>query len=110
MNDLYKWDQALYTERLVSRFTLEMAFTPGRGNDGKEITTDLLTRPSSYGFGWFISSLHGEKDEEHPGGWAGYDTYILRVPSRRVTAVVLTNSSNDDADEIAQEMAEISMN
>jgi hypothetical protein len=31
------------------------------------------------------------------------------VPSRRVTAIVLTNSSNDDADEIAQEMAEIAM-
>ena len=62
INDLYKWDQALYTERLVSRSTLEMAFTPGHTNDGKEIRTDLLTRPSSYGFGWFISELHGEKD------------------------------------------------
>jgi len=110
INDLYKWDQALYTERLVSRSTLEMAFTPGIGNDGKEIATHLLTRPSSYGFGWFISSLHGEKDVEHPGGWAGYDTYMLRVPSRQVTAIVLTNSSNDDVDEIAEEMAEIAMN
>jgi CubicO group peptidase (beta-lactamase class C family) len=109
INDLYKWDQALYTERLVSRSTLEMAFTPGRTNDGKEITTDILGRPNSYGFGWFISSLQGEKDVEHSGGWSGYATHILRVPSRRVTAIVLTNSSNGDVPDIAQQMVEIAI-
>jgi CubicO group peptidase (beta-lactamase class C family) len=109
INDLYKWDQALYTERLVSRATLEMAFTPGHTNDGKEIRTDLLARPSSYGFGWFISELRGEKVVEHSGGWSGYATHILRVPSRQVTAIVLTNSSNGDVPDIAEQMAEIAM-
>jgi CubicO group peptidase (beta-lactamase class C family) len=107
IDDLYKWDQALYTERLVSHSMLETAFTPGRTNDGKEIETDLLTRPNSYGFGWFISSVDGEKDVEHSGGWAGYVTDILRVPSQRVTAIVLTNFSNDDVPEIAYQMAKI---
>ena len=110
VTDLYRWDQALYTERLVSRAKLEMAFTPGLNNEGKEIMTDILSRPSSYGFGWFISSLKGEKDEEHPGGWSGYVTYILRVPSRRLTAIVLSNSSNGDVPEIEQEMVEMAMN
>lgn len=111
VNDLYKWDQALYTERLVSHAMLEKAFTPSLANDGKEITTDiLLPRPSSYGFGWFISSLGGEKDVEHSGWWAGYNTYILRVPSRRVTSIVLTNASNDDVASIAEQMVEIGMN
>jgi CubicO group peptidase (beta-lactamase class C family) len=84
-----------------------VTFTPGHTNDGKEIVTDILTRPNSYGFGWFISSLHGEKDVEHSGAWSGYDTHILRVPSRRVTAIVLTNSSNDDVPDIAQQTIEI---
>jgi CubicO group peptidase (beta-lactamase class C family) len=110
VNDLYKWDQALYTERLVSRAMLEVAFTAGLANDGKEIMTDILTRPSSYGFGWFISSLHGEKDVEHSGWWAGYNTYILRVPDRRVTAIVLTNSSNYDVSDITERMVEIAVN
>lgn len=107
LNDLYKWDQALYTERLVSRSTLELAFTPGRTNDGKEISTGLLTRPSSYGFGWIISSLHGDKSVEHSGGWSGYATHILRVPSRRITAIILTNASNDEVPDLAQQMIEI---
>ena len=109
INDLYKWDQALYAQRLVSRLTLEMAFTPGHTNDGNEIKTDLLLRPSSYGFAWFISELYGEKVMEHSGGWSGYATHILRVPSRQVTAIVLTNSSNGDVPDIAQQMAEIAM-
>jgi hypothetical protein len=86
-----------------------MAFTPGHTNDGKEIRTDLLARPNSHGFGWFISSLHGEKTVEHSGGWSGYATHILRVPGPRVTAIVLTNSSNGDVPDIAEQMAEIAM-
>lgn len=81
VNDMYKWDQALYTELLVSRSTLEMAFTPGRTNDGKEIRTEILKRPNSYGFGWLISSLDGSKDIEHSGGWAGYVTDPARARS-----------------------------
>jgi CubicO group peptidase (beta-lactamase class C family) len=109
VNDMYKWDQALYTELLVSRSTLEMAFTPGRTNDGKEIRTEILKRPNSYGFGWLISSLDGSKDVEHSGGWAGYVTDILRVPGRYITAIVLSNSSNEKIPEIAEQMAEIAL-
>jgi CubicO group peptidase (beta-lactamase class C family) len=105
INDLYKWDQALYTDRLVGQATLEMAFNPGRNNQGEEIATSVFTHPTSYGFGWFISSMHGEKVVEHSGGWSGYATHILRVPGRRVTTIVLTNSSNEDVPDIAWEMA-----
>lgn len=107
LNDLYKWDQALYSERLVSRSTREMAFTPARTSDGQEIRTEILPRPNSYGFGWFISSIRGERTIEHSGGWSGYGTYILSVPSRRLTAIVLMNSLNDDVPQIAEEMIEI---
>jgi len=111
VNDLYKWDQALYTERLVRRSTLELAFTLGRKNDGKEIIetrkTDLLKRPCSYGFGWVISSLDGDKVVEHTGRSLGYSAYIMRVPSRRVTAILLSNFVNAALLEIAPQMIEI---
>ena len=109
VNDLYKWDQALYGDRLVSRAMLEMAFTPGRTRDGNEISADILSRPSSYGFGWSISSIRGEKTVEHSGGWSGYGTHILRLPARRMSAIVLMNSQNDDAPIIAQHMIEIAL-
>jgi CubicO group peptidase (beta-lactamase class C family) len=105
VNDLYKWDQALYTERLVHRATLQMAFTPGHTNDGKHTDTFLtgfLKRPTSYGFGWFITSLDGKLQVEHEGNWSGYRSYIIRMPSERVTAIVLMNSAYDRIRDIAQ--------
>ena len=109
-NDLFKWDQALYTEKLVRRATLEAAFTPGRTSDGKIIETRFFDYPSSYGFGWFISSENGATVLEHGGVWSGYRTHIVRVPSRHLTAIVLSNSSNNDVGRIAHQMIEIAPN
>jgi len=106
-NDLFKWDQALYTEKLVRRSTLDLAFTPGRTSDGKVIETHFFGHSSSYGFGWFVSSDNGAAVLEHGGDWSGYRTHIIRVPSRQMTAIVLTNSSNDDVAQIAHGMIEI---
>ncbi len=106
-NDLVKWDQALGAGKLVRRATLDLAFTPGRTNDGKVIETHFFEYPSAYGFGWFVSSEDNAVVLEHDGDWSGYRTHILRVPSRRVTAIVLTNSSNDDVRRIAHRMIEI---
>jgi CubicO group peptidase (beta-lactamase class C family) len=96
IEDMYKWDQALYTDRLVSRAMLDMAFTPGHPTTGV----------STYGFGWQIRSFDGDPTVEHGGGWSGYRTYILRVPKRRLTAIVLTNSSNNEVGSLAHRMIE----
>jgi len=48
VDDLFLWDQALNTERLIPWAALERAFTSGTTNDGT---------PVNYGFGW-ISPRH----------------------------------------------------
>jgi CubicO group peptidase (beta-lactamase class C family) len=107
INDLFKWDQALYGGKLVRRATLDLAFAPGRTRDGKVIETHFFGHPSAYGFGWFVGSDHGALVVEHGGDWSGYRAHIIREPSRRVTAIVLTNSSNDDVSRLAHVMMEI---
>ncbi len=109
-NDLVKWDQGLAAGKLVRRATLDAAFTPGRTSDGKVIETHFFEYPSAYGFGWFVSSENDALVLEHGGDWSGYRTHMIRVPSRRVTAIVLTNSSNDDVAQIAHQMIEIAWN
>jgi len=75
--DLYKWDQALYTDRLVSRASLDSVFAPGHGD---------------YGYGWFIrTSAPGTVSYQHSGGLPGFSCYIMRIPSRHGTIIVLTN-------------------
>ena len=108
--DLFKWDQALYTGKLVRPATLDLAFTPGRTSNGKVIETHFFEHPSAYGFGWFVSSEKAAAVLEHGGDWSGYRTHIIRVPLRHVTAIVLTNSSNGDVVRIAHRMIEIAEN
>lgn len=106
-NDLFKWDQALGASKLVRRATLDLAFTPGRTSDGKVIETHFFEYPSAYGFGWFVSSENNAVALEHGGDWSGYRTHMVRAPSRHVTAIVLTNSSNNDVGQIAHGMIEM---
>ena len=109
-NDLVKWDQALGSGKLIRRATLDLAFTPGRTSNGKVIETHFFEYPSAYGFGWFVSSNDDARVLEHGGDWSGYRTHMIRVPSRQLTAIVLTNSSNSDVTRIAHRMIEIARN
>lgn len=82
-SDLYKWDRALYTEKLVSYETLEEAFTPGVL---KEDSTD-------YGFGWHISNDKQKgKSVFHTGSWGGNLQYIKRYIDSNKTIIILTNN------------------
>lgn len=82
--DIYKWDQALYTEKLVRAATLREAFVPARLNDGRE---------SYYGFGWNLGQDRGLNLVRHDGGYLGYRTIVARYPDQKFTVVILSNSN-----------------
>ncbi|WP_339867377.1 serine hydrolase domain-containing protein [uncultured Algoriphagus sp.] len=86
--DLLKWDQALYTEKLVSKKTMEEAYSAFKLNDG--------TR-SYYGFGWEIKpqSPFG-KMVMHTGGNPGYSTIIVRYLEENKTIIILNNNAHPD--------------
>lgn len=98
LEDLYAWDQALHSARLVSASALRKAFTPAVLNDGT---------PTGYGFGWEINRRFGLEFLEHPGAWAGFRTNIVRCPARRFFIAVLSNVAQLDPAEIAKEISRI---
>jgi CubicO group peptidase (beta-lactamase class C family) len=86
VEDLYKWDQALYTQKLVKRKTLEEAFTAVKPIDKKK---------EDYGFGWRIRQVeNGDTITYHGGLWHGFNTYLLRNPKDHSTIIVLSNVTN----------------
>lgn len=86
LEDLMKWDRALYTEVLVSKQTLEEAFAPGTLTNGDK---------TDYGFGWFIaSSPTGKKVVKHMGGWAGFLTNMYREIEENNCIITLTNNNS----------------
>jgi N-acyl-D-amino-acid deacylase len=80
--DLLKWDQTLYTAKLVSAASLKEAFTPVKLNDGSTY---------NYGFGWAIEN-NGKK-LAHTGGWVGFRTAIERNIEKKTTLIFLSSSS-----------------
>ena len=93
--DYFKWDQALYTERLVSRGTLQEAFSPAHLADGTQ---------SQYGFGWRFEERGGVRVIYHNGSTCGFSTAVRRVPEKRLSVVVLSNNANGKAPAVADKL------
>jgi CubicO group peptidase (beta-lactamase class C family) len=100
IDDLARWDQALYTERLVSAATLREAWTPGQLSAGDEF---------SYGFGWFVRRVRGRREISHSGGLHVHSARMVRYPDARTTAVVLSADPRLWAVGLANQMAEIAI-
>jgi CubicO group peptidase (beta-lactamase class C family) len=88
--DMYRWDQALYTDKLLPQSSLKAMFTPQVDvPDGEYYGFDGSTG-WSYGFGWFIAPqelgyvLHG-------GTLPGYRAEIRRYIDDETVIILLTN-------------------
>ena len=82
VDDLARWDKALYTSKLVKRRLLNKAWTPTSLPDG---------RSTQYGYGWGISPVAGKNFIEHDGGINGFICHALRMSEERVYVAILTN-------------------
>jgi CubicO group peptidase (beta-lactamase class C family) len=92
VEDLYRWEQALYTEQLVPQTYLDQMFssyavTPYYGGLG-------------YGYGWFIGTERDQSIHTHSGIIDGYTTIITRYPNEKITIIVLGNVQNKDVGSI----------
>lgn len=87
IENLYLWDQALYTEKLVCNQTMKLAFSAGQGENGSHLEEE-------YGFGWSISVENGLKKVWHSGLDAGFRTLITRYLSEQFTVIILSNSAD----------------
>jgi CubicO group peptidase (beta-lactamase class C family) len=90
VEDLEKWDAALYTERLVKKSSLDQMWTVEKLNNGKP-------NKGHYGFAWEIREVNGHKVIEHGGAWQGFACHIARYVNDRLTVVALANLDAGDA-------------
>jgi CubicO group peptidase (beta-lactamase class C family) len=99
VGDLYKWDQSLYTDRLVSKETLGAIFTSTvsfiSGNAGE----------SWYGYGWEISQQSGHRVIWHSGLRWGFVSYLASYPDDQLTVIVLSNVDTSDVIHMGRELA-----
>ena len=88
IQDLYRWNEALFSGQVLSHESLEQAFAPAKLKDGR--VGHGIGRP--YGLGWVIGEYRGERALAHGGGLHGFNSYLTRLPEKNVTVVALSNS------------------
>jgi CubicO group peptidase (beta-lactamase class C family) len=94
VDDLLAWDQALYTDRLLSDESRKAMFTPFRDN---------------YGYGWRIAPVDGHPCIQHSGGIEGFTSCIMRFPDDKLTVIVLCNVQNINSSQIARRLATVAL-
>lgn len=82
VEDLYKWDQALYDTKILSEASKNLMFTPGLSN---------------YGYGFGISdrpigkTAQKTKIVQHSGGINGFNSLLTRAVEQKHLVVILDN-------------------
>ena len=86
-HDLFRWNEALFNQRVISPDSMRAAFTVGVLKD------DDPTHPedTGYGYGWTIDRLNGAREISHGGELDGFGSYLLRLPDYNLTVIVLLN-------------------
>lgn len=87
VHDLYKWDRALYTSKILSDTSLQQMFTPGLKN---------------YGYAWEIRNNNGRKEISHAGSTDGFLANIIRYPEQDICIIFLSNYGDSKAPQICK--------
>ena len=86
IEDLYLWDQALYTEKLLSAASKELMYKPFLDN---------------YAYGWNVTNASFKLNDQpvqiirHGGGINGFSTMIVRFPKEKNLIVLLDNTAQN---------------
>jgi CubicO group peptidase (beta-lactamase class C family) len=78
VDDLYKWDRALYGTAILSENSKQKMFTNWKNN---------------YGYGWYVDTINGHYRTRHPGIVTGYLSNISRYVNDDACIVILSNSA-----------------
>jgi len=92
VEDLYLWDQALYSEKLLSKKSFAEMYTPFKNN---------------YAYGWGVNDQYGMRRISHGGGINGFATFIARYPEQQSTIIVLSNFQHSSPAFISDRLARI---
>jgi len=97
-DDMAQFEIAMLDDRIVTRSTRDLMWTPLKPADEKE---------DDYGLGWATGKSVGAFTVGHDGGQPGTSTTFLIVPERRAGVVVLINLDGGNAHDLAMQLMKI---
>ena len=97
--DLYRWSEALKTEKLVNKDTMNQIFKEHIDMEGV----------GSYGYGWMIIDSEIGKIILHGGNTLGFTSSISRVVDLDLTIIVLSNVGYYDTTTLVNTLTSIAL-
>ena len=98
VEDLARWDQNFYDQKVGGDWVIEQMQLRGQLNDGEEI---------AYARGLSVGSYKGLKVVEHSGGDAGYRSHLMRVPDQRFSVACLCNHGGANPSLFARQVTDV---
>ncbi|MBN1906669.1 MAG: serine hydrolase [Deltaproteobacteria bacterium] len=92
--DLLRWEQGLFSGKLLSKESLSKMVTPYKNN---------------YALGVGIRNIKGHKAIMHGGGIEGFNTQLACYPDDKLTVVVLSNVNGTTPDQLTDKLAAIAL-
>ena len=98
VEDLYLWDQALYTDKLLTPQSKELMYKPFLQN---------------YAYGWIVTNASFKLNDQpipvitHGGGINGFNTVIVRFPREKHLIVLLNNFGTGGLNGLSERIAKI---
>lgn len=89
-DDLYRWDRALYTDKVLHKASRDKMWTVVKNN---------------YAYGWSVGQAYGHRQIGHGGGINGFSTFIARYPDDDAVVIVLSNNEAANSGAIANSLA-----
>jgi CubicO group peptidase (beta-lactamase class C family) len=83
VEDLYRWDQALFNGALLTPDSLSQMFSEHAPIPGPE--------GLAYGYGWVIGQYSGHRVFEHRGAIEGFVSLFAHYPDDNVSIILLSN-------------------
>ncbi len=92
VGDLWLWEQALYTEKLLSSKSREAMFTAFKDD---------------YGYGWHVDRQRNHRRVFHTGVILGFKTSLDRYLDDKVSIIILSNSDDTFINAAIRDLAAI---
>ena len=101
VEDLYLWDQALYTDKLLTQASKDVMYKP------------FL---EEYAYGWVVTKASFKLNDQpiqvitHGGGINGFTTTIVRFPNEKHLIVMLDNTGSPNLNQLSDKIAKVIYN
>jgi CubicO group peptidase (beta-lactamase class C family) len=101
LEDLFKWNEALFNGQVINEKSLASALTPVKLNNGN------LPPDGEYGYGLMLGKYRDVGVVAHGGGLHGFITQLSRYPQEKLTVAILTNIAPAEANMNAHTVAQL---